>query len=437
MASSQPSSKSQSRGRRSAGTRPTTEGGTSKSLSTYDRRFQQVLVDARVYPPHYEHSDGRVAPEPGNWDDIKQRLARPRSSLSPSKFSKEQHKSFVRLDASAAKEGQVKRQVMPVIEGTVKDPRTASGEIPFTNLDPLVAGENLVAGNPDFYRGARAEDLDRSIRDDLLHTVVPSTQHDLPILPNHVTAAKGPDGTAAVATRQATYDGFFGARAMHALHNYGRTEPQFDGKAYTFTTIYSNGQLRIFTSHPVKPDTPGGQPSYYVNAVRSFSLIDTQETFRDGATWYRNSVDLAEEWRNDGMRRANEIVANRDRGSPLASVNAGASFALDSLTVESQVESAPSPGIEDFETAASSQGEEEEDEEEKEEARPRVPVPAKRSSRSRTQTGSRRKRRNREDSEEAEDTGSTTLSSQDAASQGSSLAVKKGKAKGRGKKLVR
>lgn len=308
MDSSQTSSAGRSQSRRSTKTKVTTEGGTSKSLSPYNRAFQQVLVDARIYPPHYEHPGGRGAPEPENWDDINERLAQPRPSLSPSKFSKEHHKAFIRQDASAAKEDQVKKKVIPLVEGTIEDPRTASGEIPFTNLDPLIADENLASGKPDFFHGARPEQLDRRIRSELEHSIVPSTQHDLPIVPTHFTAAKGPDGSAAVANRQVTYDTFFGSRGFHALQNYRRAEPQYDGKAYTIGTIYHNGLLQLFTSHPVPPANPGEPPSYYLNPLRSFAMRDTDETWRAGATWYRNSMKWTEEERDEAIRAANEVL---------------------------------------------------------------------------------------------------------------------------------
>ena len=427
MDSSQASSTSKSRSRRSTTrTKLTTEGGTSKSLSPYDRSFQQLLVDSHVFPPHYEFPDGTVAPEPGNWDHINERLAQPRPSLSPSKFSKEQHKAFVRLEASAAKEDQVKKKVIPIIEGTIRDPRTASGEIPFTNLAPLIADENLVSGNPDFYHGARPEQLERRVRNELGHLIIPSTQHDLPIVPNHFTAAKGPDGSAAVAGRQATYDAFFGARAIHALQTYGQAEPLFDGNAYTFSSTYHNGTLKLYTSHPAQPASLGGRPDYHMNHLRSFAMGDTPETWRDGAKWYRNSGDLAKEMRDQAILEANDVV-NRAPATPFAS-NTGTSFGatgtqleLDLLTMKSQAQTAQSVSSEDFLTAASSQ-----DEEEESEPRPSRPLPAKRSGGSRRQADSRKKLRDHEDSG---GTGSTP--------QASSSATKKGKGKGRGKKPVR
>ena len=74
-----------------------------------------MLVDFHVFPPHYKDADGNSAPEPGNWDYINERFAQPRPSFSPSKFSKEQHKEFVELDASAAKESDVKKNMIPII----------------------------------------------------------------------------------------------------------------------------------------------------------------------------------------------------------------------------------------------------------------------------------------------------------------------------------
>ncbi|KAL9076210.1 MAG: hypothetical protein Q9157_003745, partial [Trypethelium eluteriae] len=433
MDSGQASLMSRSRDRQS-----TTEGGISKSLSAYNRTFQQILVDNHVYPPDYEHPGGIEAPEPENWDYINERLARPRPSLSPSKFSKEQHKAFKRLNSSAVKEGKVKRKVIPIIEGTVKDPRTESGEIPFTNLVPLVTTENLVSGNPDFYYGARPEQLDRRVREELGQFITPSTQHDQPILPNHFTAAKGPDGTAAVAERQATYHSYFGARGQLHLRNYGRGELQFDNNAYTVSTIYNSGTLSIFTNHPTPPKTPGGQPNYYMTRVRSFAMNDTPETWRDGAKYYRNSMDMAKEFRNEAIDTANEAIANRDRApvpvsaaitqlpsnttnntatltTSFASTVTSQQLDVDTLAMQSQpqtqvFEPTPSVTSDDFQTAESAHGqdsssadadqeeeeEEEEDdndaddfnddEEEEEEEPAAKPRPAKRATRSRRPT---------------------------------------------------
>jgi hypothetical protein len=134
----------------------------------------------------------------------------------------------------------VSELVIPIIEGNIADARCRSGGIPFTNLDPLTDGK-LKPGNPDIYYSARPEQLTREVRDELGGQIIPSTQHDLPIAPNFFVAAKGPDGSLAVAGRQACYDGTLGARSMHSLQSYGRDEPVCDNNASTITSIYHSG----------------------------------------------------------------------------------------------------------------------------------------------------------------------------------------------------
>ncbi|MCJ1321015.1 hypothetical protein MMC15_006357 [Xylographa vitiligo] len=310
MDSSQASSPSQksSRSRRSTRTRPTADGGTNKSFSPYHRAFQQVLVDSHVYPPYYGHPDNRGMPKPKNWDDINERLTRPRPSLSPSNFSTEEHEAFIRQDASAAEEIQVKTEVIPIIRGTIEDPRTASGDILFTNLDPLNADENFAPGKPDFFHGARPEQLDRRI-----------------------THRAGALDYSFYVARPA-----YRAEPLHRCERPRRfrsrreptsyAEPRYDGKTRTIGTLYQNGLLQLFTSHPIQPASPGEPPSYYLNRLRSFAMCNTVESWRAGATRYRNSMKWAQEERDDAIRVANEVLNQQVPVVPPFASNAGASF---------------------------------------------------------------------------------------------------------------
>lgn len=274
----------------------------------YDHNFQQHLIDHGIYPHSYEYPDGQIPPKPNNWGAIKERLARRRSSLSSVKFTEEAHEKFIHADANAFKEKQVMESIISVIEGENGDVRCVSGGIPFRNLDPLTDG-TLVSGNPDHYVGARPEQLNRQIRNEISGKIIPSTQHDLPILPNFFLAVKGPDGSLAVARRQASYDGALGARAMHSLQTYGQEQSDFDNNAYTITSIYHGGTLRMFTSHPSKTTT-SGRTEYHMSKLRSISLIDTPESFREGVTWFRNARDWTKYQRNNAIRRANEQAAS-------------------------------------------------------------------------------------------------------------------------------
>jgi hypothetical protein len=333
MSSNQSSSRGGERGSTSTpSTKATTNTSKTKSTGPYDRNFLQNLIDHRVYPDEYEYPDGRVPPKPDNWAEIHEKLVQPRPSLSPSEFSDGDFRNFKRADAHAPKEKLVSESVIPIIEGKTGNARCISGGIPFTNLNHLTDG-TLVAGNPDRYYGAPPEQLDRRVRNELAGDIIPSTQHDLPIAPNFFLAAKGPDGSLAVAGRQACYDGALGARGMHSLQSYGQDEALYDNRAHTIATVYHGGTLKMYTSHPSQPTSPGGRPEYYTTQLRSFAMTDTVETFRQGATAYRNARDWAKEQRNEAIRGANERV--NGNLAELATVDTSFSLASETSLNES------------------------------------------------------------------------------------------------------
>jgi hypothetical protein len=320
MSSSQSSSRRRKRSLASTvDTRPTTNTintKTTESSGPYSRNFQQNLIDGGVYPDRYKYPDGRVLPKPDNLKEINEILIQPRPSLSPSRFSNENFEEFQEADAHVSKENKVTKTVIPIIEGKITDHKCVEGDILFTNLTPLT-DDLLTSAKPDLYHGARPEQLDRRVRDELRGHIIPSTQDDLPIAPNFFLAAKGPDGTAAVARRQACYDGALGARGMHSLQSYREDESVHDNNAYTITSIYSDGQLKMYTSHPTQPTSPGGRPEYCMTQLNGWCMTGNAETFRQGATAYRNARDWTKEQRDEAIKRANE-KANDSQVGPLA-----------------------------------------------------------------------------------------------------------------------
>lgn len=309
MSRSQSSSRNRIRGSASASDSQSTSNTTNtKSTGPYNRNFQQNLVDSAVYPAAYRYPDGRAPAKPSNWEEINLRLSQPRPSLSPTIFSEGAFQEFVQTDADAPKEKQITTSVVPIIEGNVEDAKCVSGGIPFTNLDHLTDG-TLVPGNPDIYYGARPEQLDRRVRDELSGDIVPSTQHDLPIAPNFFLAVKGPDGSAAVAKRQACYDGALGARGMHSLQLYKQDNPVYNNNAYTFTSTYHDGTLKMYTSHPLQPRLGLNRSGYCMHQLNTWAMTGNVETFRQGATYYRNAREWAKEQRDEAIRQANERVS--------------------------------------------------------------------------------------------------------------------------------
>ncbi|KAF3768441.1 hypothetical protein M406DRAFT_229408, partial [Cryphonectria parasitica EP155] len=292
---------SSSRSRATKSTDPTTvttKSGTTKSRksSTYNPGFDQHLIDHGI---HTTWNSQEI-----DLDTVYTILAKPRPSLSPSQISDDTFKIFCKTNAQAKDEDDVCKYVLPTITGPREDNYPSTANMAFGNLAPLTDG-TIVAAKPDIALGALPEQLNPTIRSELQHHIIPSTSTDRLIAPNFFLEAKGPDGSAAVMMRQARYDGAVGARAMHSLQNYGREEPVYDGHAYTYSSTYHNSQLQLFAHHATAPATSEGQPEYHMNKIRGFDMTDTQETFIQGATAYRNARDLAKQHRDTFIQDAN------------------------------------------------------------------------------------------------------------------------------------
>lgn len=237
-------------------------------------------------------------------------MAQPR--LSPSCFTQEHFENFAQKDADAFKEPQVMSTVIPIIEGAVKDGKSVAGQVPFTNLEALTDG-SLVPGNPDLYYGARPEQLDQQAWIQLNKHIAPSTQYDLPIVPNFFLNAKGRDGTSGVAQVQAWYDGALGARGMNSLQTYCDLELDSNNRAYTLTSTYYAGTLTIYASYLLPRASLEMPYEYAMTQVDSWSLIGNIGTFRQGVTAYRNLRDWAKKKRDEAINRANETAARDKR----------------------------------------------------------------------------------------------------------------------------
>ncbi|KAF5019180.1 hypothetical protein F66182_8830 [Fusarium sp. NRRL 66182] len=344
-------SSSQSRlGRRKRASSPSktsTTTNTNKS-GPYDRNFQQNLIDHGIYPDKYVYPDGRRPLKPGNLQEIREILRQRRRSLSPSIFPEEKFEAFQDADAHASKESQIIADVIPTIEGDIHDRKCVGRQIPFTRLDPLTDG-TLVPGNPDLYYGSRPEQLDRAVRKGLEGEIVPSTQLDLPIAPNFFLAVKGPDGSLSVASRQACYDGALGARGILSLQSYGHSEEQLDNNAYTLTSIYHGGQLKIHTTHAIPPSTPNGKPEYVMTLVKAWVLTSDMDAFREGVAAFRNGRDWAMQQRDDVIKQANEKapwVSTTGIGSDRVSCRGSAYETLDASS-----QAAALPSLHDSDTS--------------------------------------------------------------------------------------
>lgn len=284
---------------------------TSSTSNPYSAGFGQHLEDHGIYTHGYEDEDGQRPEKPRNWADINDLFSQRRPSLSSSTFGEEQFQNFERADAHLTCE-QLVNSVVQIIEGGVINPKCAGGGYPFTNLSPLTDG-SIEHAQPDRFYGAHTKQLDKRIRDELSGSIIPSTQGNRPILPNFFLEMKGPEASAAVAKRQACYDGALGARAMGSLQSHGKIEPVYDSNAYTIATTYCDGQLKMYTIHPAKPATPRDNPEYVMTQLKSWSMTSDPKTFRKAATWYRNARDWAKDKRDEFIRVTNASGENAQR----------------------------------------------------------------------------------------------------------------------------
>ncbi|KAK0891091.1 hypothetical protein LTR91_024871, partial [Friedmanniomyces endolithicus] len=322
--------------------------GKTGTTGPYDPLFEQLLIDHGVYPDGYEDSNGN-APEPENIQALRERLARSRSSLSPSHFDEAAFKQFQRTNRGVSTEQDVMEDVFPTIRGSTGTRFHKVGRTPFNNLVEFAPG--ITDAKVDGYDGARPIEIELAVRRDLHGHIIPSTRTDLPAAPNHLTEVKGPAGRADVLRRQAMYAGAVGARGMFELQNYGNATPVYDGNAYTLVPGYHAGMgaLQMYATHPRQ--SAAGQTEYHMTQLRSYAMTDTSESFRQGAAALRNSRDLSKEQRDRLIASANATArrlppvatpfSGTASGSPVSSRTEGASFVSNTSNDE------PSPELEE------------------------------------------------------------------------------------------
>lgn len=179
----------------------------------------------------------------------------------------------------------------------------------FGNLDPLIAGPS-VAASPDLCYRALPEQLNRNIREQLINHIVPSTMEDKPMAPDCYLEVKGPEGSAAVARRQVCYDGAIVARGILSLHSYGKETMIYDNRAYTISSTYYDGMLKMYATHVTSPTGAEKPPEYQMTYLGAWALTGSREQYQQGAAAFRNGRDWAEE-RRDGF----SSIANTKKGS--------------------------------------------------------------------------------------------------------------------------
>ncbi|KFG83453.1 hypothetical protein MANI_018083 [Metarhizium anisopliae] len=288
-----------SRSLRPQSSKATSVGSRSGRSSAYGKDFQQHLADYNVHVNNWRS-------KALNATEMQSELAHERASLSPSQFSDSDFEEFRRKNEDPALESEVITSVPPILCGNSSIHNQQN--VLFTELEPIT-NSGAIQPKPDFFDGACLGDLDQNIRNNegILSAAIPTKHPNVPVVPNFFLEVQGPDGNASVAQRQACYDGAYGTRAIHALQNYKETEPIYDGNAYTYSSTYyaGTGTLQLYAHHVTAPATVNERPQYHMTQIDGWQMTGNINSFRRGATVFRNARDSAQRYRNHFIQAAN------------------------------------------------------------------------------------------------------------------------------------
>ena len=112
-----------------------------------------------------------------------------------------------------------------------------------------------------------------------------------------------------MAKRQACFDSALGARSFHKLRSF-EADPSliYDNNAYTITSTYHDGTLKLYAVHPTQSTNPENTPEYHMTQLNTFAITGTAERFREGISAFRNARDWAKEQRDDLIAVANSRI---------------------------------------------------------------------------------------------------------------------------------
>ncbi|KAI1774151.1 hypothetical protein F4818DRAFT_419088 [Hypoxylon cercidicola] len=227
-------------------------------------------------------------------------------------------------------EKKVISNVLPIIYDDTDIPN--EGNLYFNNLNSITKNTTVDAV-PNLFNSTHPVSIDKVVRTNLNKTIIPTNHGQAPVAPNFFLEAKAPKGGADVLRRQACLDGAYGARAMHALQNYGKETPEYDGNAYTFSSTYhaGTGTLAIYSHHITAPPAEGERPEYHMTQLNGYMVTGNKNAYIDGAGALRNTREIAKNFRDKFVSEANtraaavglDVISHGDGDIILRAVNQG------------------------------------------------------------------------------------------------------------------
>ncbi|PQK14580.1 hypothetical protein BB8028_0005g01110 [Beauveria bassiana] len=277
-----------------------------RDWTVYDANFELCLQQQGIFRESTRFPDGTQIPEPRNLPEINKILSERRNYLQPPGLDEADFISFAN-DNNFPHRLEPMRAIIPTIIGPKTDEQVSEkrfhiepiGDIPF--IHPA----------PDIFDCARRYDLHGDIYRGLYRRVIPARVYagkSDPAVPNWFLEARVYASNMEECKRRICFVSAYGARAMHALQNYGRRaeEKVYDGNAYTFSVVYvaESRCLEVFAHHMAR--AANGQEQYFMTKLCEFNMVESKDTFEKGIIAVRNVRDLARKYRGEVIKFAND-----------------------------------------------------------------------------------------------------------------------------------
>lgn len=102
---------------------------------------------------------------------------------------------------------------------------------------------------------------------------------------------------------------------MQSLRTYRQLqdEPVYDNNIYSISSIYYDGQLKMYGHSVAQPKGPETRQEYYMHQLSGWSMTRSTDDFNRRATAFKNASDIAKEYRDSAIARVNEIAAQNSQ----------------------------------------------------------------------------------------------------------------------------
>jgi hypothetical protein len=320
-----------------------TESGSGNDATSSAKRARSAARLAIVLPNYGLYTQyqapGREKVLPNDFESVKERMLRPRPSLSPSDESIQRVLDTLDKNLSRApNEAAVKDAILPMFQLDVSPPNFCSAkEVYMNSYEPLMRSKNRFA-KPDMYDGAVHGSVPAPVHEPLRSVIVPSSaQLEYPILPNLSFEIKGRAAAYEGAHTQVLLGCAYGARGMHALlcltheaqqgtsarGNDSGAEAVY-GKTLAFGAAFTVNILTLYTMHmspcpPAHPyfssssETPRPLVEYHLSKLLEIVLTSSPEAYCTGVAAVLNLRELAYERRQEAIQGAHALMEARQQ----------------------------------------------------------------------------------------------------------------------------